>query len=405
MPPELRHEHTVGELALSLLCHGLALESRLIGLAEARERLGGHLTVDETGSDHITVALSPQWHLEVPLMTSPATVSRLRLGDPGPLIDHCDEEWSVSLVPQPDFLRGVTPGGTRRSDLARTRSHFLLFHPLALRAEGAERRVHIIPPGRRDSLPLSWDDLLDTIGAALREGETDCVALRWIARVNAGEIAAALGPLMHAIKRNFDVVLTVECPPPTGAGAVDLLYAEGVDAICLPALALGEGTAQAVSRPAPLGETIETLGRAAQVFPRGAIMSTLMIGLESPLDTLSSISRLARMGVRAGFDLSLLRQEWTTLRRAWTRDDLRALWQHLEEELTEFKLQRPWTPHPRALMMGIPPTAFTCHTLRDDLHPDDKRRRPIQAIVRNLIRLRRRLRVRRVEQSFESAEL
>jgi hypothetical protein len=391
-------ERSLGEIAVHALSHGLVFDPTSPG----RERLNAAQQRHAGGERFVELSLAPRWPLLVSLEPAEGSEVTLRLDGDAAEIHFADEAYPVTFSDAPAHLSAEARSGVRSDALARTFSNFLLFHPLHLAADGPERRLEICPPDSPDHLPLRFDDVLDVVGAALKEGETDCVAFRWHQRVSAGEVDQALGPLLQVIRRNFDLLIAVECPPPADAQVLDLLYAYGVDAISMPVMGIGQ---RIEGRPAPLGETIQALERASSVFTRGTVIAPLLIGVEEPMETKRAITRLARMGVRAGFDFHFLRRQWPRLRNTWTHADLRELWTLLAEELEEAKIASPWTPHPRAESTSSPPQAF------EPLRPGEPvgggfwKTKPGHAIARNLIRLRRRLRVRKVEASLESSEL
>jgi hypothetical protein len=401
----MRSELSLGEVALHLLCHGLSVEAQSPGGADAPATLADSVQRRAPDERLLEIALGPHWRIQAPLATSPESRVRLLRSGDGFSLQHGEDAWPISVIPRPPFLDEATPAGTPRSAICLTYSNFLLIHPLHLHPEEAQRGVRITRPGATEAAPLSHDDVLNCVEAGLSAEEIDCVALRWAKRVTTAETDLTMMPLLRAIRRNFDVVVTVECAPPLEVSAVDLLYAVGVDAISLPSLALTGSVSESPERPASLSETLECLARASAVFPRGTVLSPLLIGLESPVDTLSSVTRLGQMGVRAVFDLGFLRDHWTSVRKVWTDDHLVRLWQHLDEELAHAKMAHPWTPHPQAQATHVPPAAFRGEVIGDPLRPGFWQSRPGQTIVRNLIRLRRRLRVRSVDQSFESSEL
>jgi hypothetical protein len=395
----------MGSVALHLLCHGLRPERDHTGtdpLAECAQ-------LRSQGDRVVELAFDPAWSIEVGLGNSPEAEISLRRFDGGFMLVRDDIHWPVTVAPRPKFLAGATPSGIPRAHLGRTFSSFLLLHPLEVSADGSGPRLMFTPPGETKARPLDTADVMDLVEAGIRqanrEEQIDCVVLRWMNRISANEVEAAISPLLHLVHRNFDVVVAAECPPPTSGAALDILYARGVDAVSIPCHTLNRESPRNGPQDAPLRETLEMLTRAVEVFPRGTVLSTLLIGLDSDLDTMRAVTSLARMGVHAGFDLRLLRDRGQELRRAWGREQLRALWLHLEEELAHARLLRPWTPHPRAEALRVPPEAFQGRMGSELGRHDFWRSRPGQTIVRNLIRLRRRLRVRQVEQSFESSGL
>lgn len=385
--------HSLGEVAFHLLCHGAALDAQDAWIEGAVQRWG-------PGERLLELELNPHWHLQVAVATGRAEAVKMRVREESVAIDYAGETFPARIECRPEFLDQTAPSGVPRSALARTFYNYLMFHPLSLHAEGAERRVMITPPGA-EPIPLEFDDVLDVTGAALRAERIDGVSLRWALRVTPGEVDVALGPLLRAIRRNFDVVIAAECPPPRDAGALDLLYGEGADAISLPILGM---TADA-PRGATLAEALHALQRAVVVFPRGTVLAPLLLGCESPAATRETVSRLASMGACAALDTRLLGEHWEEHRRVWTSAEIAHLWQHLEEEIARARLARPWTPHPMTESLAIPAWSFDPAAPCEPLRGGFWQSRPGQMVVKNLIRLRRRLRVRRVDQSLESSEL
>lgn len=106
-------------------------------------------------------------------------------------------------------------------------------------------------------------------------------------------------PYLEMVKSNFKCMVSLSIPPPKDFGLLSLLYARGVDFIFCDLLLVDERRA---SLHVPFRERfssediMETLSRLADIFPRGAVLSRLLLGWEPIEETERAANRLLSIG-------------------------------------------------------------------------------------------------------------
>jgi len=106
-------------------------------------------------------------------------------------------------------------------------------------------------------------------------------------------------PYLEMVKSNFKSIVSLSIPPPRDFQLLPLLYARGVDVIFCDLLVVDEKLA---SRQLPLRgrfsaeDILETLAHLVGIFPRGAVLSKLLLGWEPIEETERSAQRLLSIG-------------------------------------------------------------------------------------------------------------
>jgi hypothetical protein len=142
---------------------------------------------------------------------------------------------------------------------------------------------------------------MEVVRAARQEGVIDVVLLNSAAFDLEDGGLAFLAPYVTAIRRHVDVLVAVQMHPPRDARFVRQTYALGVDALSynLELWDPDAGNRHCSGRTRFIGRDryLEMLARATEIFPRGAVWSELVSGLEAPEATMAGIDALARIGV------------------------------------------------------------------------------------------------------------
>lgn len=259
--------------------------------------------------------------------------------------------------------------------------------------------------------PLPIADVIDTLRAAFAEGAVEFVYLHigYIDSEDAG--VEFLEPYVRAIKRHFDTLVAVQLQPPKQNSWIDRFYAVGVDALSYsvqihdPKIHAEqcEGRAVEVGRE----RYYEALAHAASIFPSGTVWSDLIVGLEPIESTLQGVDRLVEMGVLPV--LSVFRPLDDTELRNYplpTAQDVAPIFAHLFHQVRQARINMNWIRD-----LGFAVTPLEARFLAGDEAPTADSLRQLyrsklgNMAVRNLARLRRRLRVRQVSDSFDSSRL
>src|SRR3989442_8953728 len=157
------------------------------------------------------------------------------------------------------------------------------------------------------------------------------------------------------------------------------------------------GRARYIGRERYLG----ALAYAAQVFPSGTVWTDLVAGLEPPASTMRGIDALTAMAVVPV--VSVLR---TPEAAGLNTSEVASVLAHLYRAVKERRINMGWM---RDLALGVTPLEarhFAGADARLAVAVQQLTRSRLGALAaRSLARFRRRLRVRRVSESFDSSHL
>lgn len=335
--------------------------------------------------------------------------------------DHCTLQKNgtsveVRLVPEPRFYQRNTASGLPMHRVGQVYGSFIAVNPgfacgYSLRGAPCRfcRNGSGVPVG--DGFPMSEQDVMEVIRAAFSEGTADFVYfnLAYVGSEDAG--IAFLEPYIRAVKRQFNTLVAVQLHPPKSNRWIDRTYAMGVDAVSY-AVEIHDADLLArrcAGRARFIGRDryYEALQYAATIFPSGTVWSDLIVGLESIESTTSGIDTLVAMGVLPV--LSLYRPpvgDTPGEPRVPTVEEIAPVYAHLFHAVRHAKINMGWL---RDLSFAITP-------LEARFFAGDDARLPVamQQLYRsrlgtvaacNLARLRRRLRVHEVSDSFDASHL
>lgn len=315
----------------------------------------------------------------------------------------------VRLVPQPDFYRGTTSRGTPMWKIGRVYGSFLVINPQAscgysVRGSACSFCLDGEAEPPESAFVHSVEEVTEVARAAFAEGAAEFVYfnLGYTGTDDAGIVF--LEPYIRAVKRNFDTVVALQLHPPAEDRWIDRTYAIGVDALNY---SLEVHDAEILERVFPgrarrIGRDryYEALRHAAEIFPRGTVWSELIVGLEPPESTLRGIDTLTAIGVLPVLSLRRASQEPLAL------EQIAPVYEHLFHAVRKAKVNMGWV---RDLSFAVTPLEarfFAGDDARVSVALQQFYRSRLGTMAaRNLSRLRRRLRVRRVSDSFDSSHL
>jgi solute carrier family 13 (sodium-dependent dicarboxylate transporter), member 2/3/5 len=314
----------------------------------------------------------------------------------------------VRAVPRPRFYDRLTSRGMEMSRIATVHGSHLVVHPSAAcgySVRGTPCRFCV--EGARvqandDAVPVP--DVLEVVRAAFDEGVCDVIYFN--TAFGAGEDGGVgfLAPYVQAVRKHFDTLIATQLHPPRTNDWIDRTYAMGVDAVSYNLEIFDSdllnrhciGRARYIGR----GRYLEALGYAASIFPSGTVWSDLVLGLEPVSSTMAGIDAFAAMGVVPV--VAIARSEGSSLPPA----ELEGLLAHLHRAVKERGINMGWV---RDLALGVTPLeARHCagEGARLAVTVQQLTRWRLGGLAaRSLARFRRRLRVRRVRDSFDAAHL
>jgi len=309
----------------------------------------------------------------------------------------------------PRFYERTTSQGTPMIDVATRHGRHLVIAPggscgfsvrgtpCAFCLEGARAS------GSREGR-LHTTDVVEVVRAALGEGVVDGVYFNSCAFDAEDGGIAFLAPFIEAVRRHVDTLVAVQVHPPADTAWVDRTYAMGVDAISynLEIYDADVLLRQCVGRARYIGREryLEVLAHAAGIFPSGTVWSELVLGIESRDSTLAGIDALAGMGV-----LPVLAMHRSTMPavNGDGLDGVDAVLAHLFDAVHAKGINMGWI---HGLPLGITP--LDAGQGRSDL---PRLAALVQALsgnrlghmaLRNLARVRRRLRVRKPDDTLHA---
>lgn len=220
--------------------------------------------------------------------------------------EHGSRRIPVHAEPLPAFYARQTSRGTPMHRIAERRGRVLVVTPLGRCGYSIAGHpcTFCIEGGRSTTAPgtaASLADVIETLGAARREAPIDVVLFNTDSVEGDDGGVAFLAPYVQAVRRHARVLVAAHLHPPRTTAWVDRTYALGLDAISY-ALEIFDADAfgrLCVGRARYIGREryLDMLARATSVFPRGAVWSELVVGVEPAARTAAGIEALAAMGV------------------------------------------------------------------------------------------------------------
>lgn len=317
----------------------------------------------------------------------------------------------VRVIPPPRFYEERTGQGTPMRQIGTVFGSFLALSPIEPCGLSLWRRVcrWCADAGAPAHPPRAVSEVVETVRAAFAEGAVEFILFNGgLADTEDGGVAA-LEPYISAVKRHFDTLVAVQLHPPRSNRWIDRTYAMGVDAISY-SVEVHDPTLLArlcPHRVERIGQEryYEALAHAATIFPSGTVWSDLIAGIEAPASTIAGIDHLVGAGVLPVLSLARPSAGAAVHDRAARPADLGPILAHLFQAVREAKINMGWV---QELSFGITPLEarfFAGDDARLSVAQHFYRSRLGSLTARNLARLRRRLRVRTVSDSFDSSHL
>jgi hypothetical protein len=326
--------------------------------------------------------------------------------------DNCVD---VRVAVPPNFCDLTTSSGRPMLEVGTTYGNFIALNPasacgFSLRGVPCGFCRSGTPAAVHDRVPLSVADVIEVVRAAFAEGAAEFVYFN--CAYGGGEDAGilALEPCIEAIKKHFDTLVAVQMHPPKTNRWVDRTYAMGVDAVSYN-VEIHDRDALArrcAGRVRYIGREryYEALAYAAGVFPSGTVWSDLIFGLEPAESTVRGIDALVGIGVLPV--LSTFRPAAAELRTTAlpSVDEVSPVFAHLFHAVRQAKINMGWV---RDLSFAVTPLEarfFAGDAARAGSALRQFYRSKLGTLAaRSLSRMRRRLRVRMVSDSFDASRL
>ena len=369
-----------GQIKLGLIQRGLAIPTLLHGLFEVSQGLYSA----EPGQE-LTLALADDFIVKATLNPSgkegPKLISqedRLRL-----LME--EGETDVSIIPVPEFLKQQLKRRTPVSENICLDGYcFNVF----LRAIGK---------GKKLSMPI--EAILSVIQTAFEEGAADLVQLNMDYSNEDDRGFQRLAPLVEAIKKRFNTFVALKGFPPLNKNIIDYIYASGIDIVNFP-LGGFYGTVKS-KKIMGIEKIYEALEYASNIFPPGTVWTDLIISPRSQDRFKEGINRLTDAGI---IPLILLQRDSKIKSPSYR--NLVELAEQMDLAVQRNGIPLKWLYPACRFLSPLDTRFFTEDPLKARLAVTPVYRSGFaKTTSAGFAAIRRKLRIRKVSDSFESAGL
>ncbi len=369
-----------GQIKLGLIQRGLTIPDLLQGLAEISEGLcsgepGEEITLALAGDFIVKATLNPSKRLGPKLVFHE---DRLRL--------HMKEgEIEVSIIPIPEFLKRQLKQRTPISE--------------NICLDGYCLNIFLRAIGRGKKLSMPVEAILSVIQSAFEEGSADLVQLNMDFSDEADRGFSRLAPLVEAIKKRFNTFVVLKGFPPLDHSTIDLIYASGFDIVDFP---LGGFSGTIKSKKMMTTKQVHSaLAYAAGIFPLGTVWTDLVLGQGSHLRYKEEIDRLTDLGT-----IPLIFLQRDGVEKLDRYQELLELAEHMDKAIQRNRLPLKWLYPTCRFLSPLDTRFFTEDPLQARLAVTPVYRSGLgKKASAGFAALRRKLRIRNVSDSFESAGL
>ena len=253
-----------GQLKLELIHKGIHIPKEIQAVSEIS---CGYC--DGQPGDEIALSLAENFIVKALLKGPDKNQPKLKFTNGRIKLDFSNKEikeLEVGVVPLPNFVRDQMKKRSPASENACIDGYCL---NLFLRLVG----------GQKNRLNLTRETILSIIKSAFEEGAADLVQLNMDYCREPDRGLKQLAPLVQAIKKEFSTFVSLRGFPPKNKQTMDKIYAAGVDLLNFP-LEGFVGFAKkndAITPP----EVYSALEYAAEIFPAGTVWTELFLELGS----------------------------------------------------------------------------------------------------------------------------
>ena len=369
-----------GQIKLGLIQRGITVPSILQGLSE----VAGGLCSGEPGEE-ITLALGEDFIVKANLNAS---------GQDGPkLVSHGDRlrlhmregEIDVGIITIPEFLKQQLKQRTPVSE--------------NICLDGNCLNIFLRAIGRGKKLSMPIEAILSVIQSAFEEGAADLVQLNMDFCEEPDRGFDRLAPLVSAIKKRFNTFVALKGFPPTNSGTIDLMYASGFDIIDFP-LGGFSGTVKS-KRKMTAKQVYSALEYAAGIFSPGTVWTDIVLGTDPISQCKEGVDRLTDSGI-----IPLIYLERDSSEDLDGYRNLLELAEHMDRAIQRNRLPLKWLYPTCRFLSPLDTRFFTEDPLLARLAVTPVYRSGLgRKTSAGFAALRRKLRIRNVSDSFESAGL
>ncbi len=368
-----------GQLKLSLLQSGIYVPQSVLDARQADWGFGGGQSTEAV------FALSDDFIVKSHLKTKKNGGPSLDIQDGKTRIASGEESVEVEVIPAPGFLQESSKEGEPTAHSVSLDGYCLNFF---LRTVGEDKRLN-----------LTAGEIAAVIRAAFEEGVADLVQFNMDYCQDENLCLDRLGPIVESIKKQFSAFVALRGFPPKNKRIIDKFYASGVDLLNYPLE--GFANSDALAQAFPENQILQGLEYAVEIFPHGAVSTELDLQA-APLEVIQAkIDHLSRSGVVPILKLPAVADGSED---AYAKTEAAA--RHLSQAAGRDKLNLKWLYPSCHSVTALDAPFFTeaPEAARLSAKPVYRAKFSRKA-AENFAILRRKLRVKNISDSYESAGL
>jgi len=361
---------TLGQLKLEMMGRGVALSQEL----RQNELIASSILTD-AGREEMAFLLSDDFFVRAPVVSGNEGGPSLHIEKERFLIQYASRDLEVGLIPPPQFLQ---PSDSSQKPAAAT-----------IRMDGYCLNLFLRADPNTEKLNVPETSIVTLIRSAFTEGVADLVKLNLEFCEKEDRCLHAMVPVMKQIKKSFRTFVALRGFLPDDLTTIDHMYAAGVDIMVF--AFTGQDRAK----------EMRALEYSTGVFTHGSVFTEVAFNTQNPDAAKEQITVLAEKGV---LPLLVLPEDGVPDPAAYERLD--GVVRHLAATARQNKLNLKWL-YPSARMVSPLDAPFFTE-------PPETAKLAMRPVYKSglgktasegFAALRRKLRVKNISDSYESAGL
>ena len=381
-PKADRKIKTYGQLKLELIQRGLYIAPEILESPDVACGVCPGMPGEE-----VTLALTENLIVKTFLKAKDKAPMELNVQNDKLLLNSGDgEEKEVGIIPLPVFLKNLMKNRTPLSE--------------NICLDGYCLNIFLRAVDKGEKLNMPKDFIISIVQSAFEEGSADLVQINMDYCDKKDRGFQLLAPVVKAIKKKFKTFVALKGFPPQDRRTIDLIYASGFDLLDFP-LGGFAGADDAQGEIFSSRQVHESLEYAVGIFPQGTVWTELVLGPE-PLDLVKKkIDQLTGKGIVP--KLKLLATSMYTGKDYWR---VKEIVRHLQSAAQRDRLALKWL-YPNCRCVSPLDTQY----FTDDPKSAQLAAKPVyrsrlgKKAFEGFAALRRKLRIKDVSDSYESAGL
>ncbi len=373
---------TYGQLKLELIQRGLYIPPEILESPDVASGVCPGMPGEE-----VTLALTENLIVKTFLKAKDQGPMTLKVQNDKLLLDSGDaDEQEVGIIPLPIFLKDLMKNRTPLSE--------------NICLDGYCLNIFLRAVDKGEKLNMTKDYIVSIVQSAFEEGAADLVQINMDYCDKKDRGFQLLAPVVEAIKTKFKTFVALKGFPPQDKRTIDLIYAAGFDLLNFP-LGGFAGADDAQGEILSSHQVHEALEYAVGIFSQGTVWTELVLGPE-PLDIVKKkIDHLTGKGIVP--QLKLVATSMVTGKDYWR---VKEIVRHLHEAAGRDRLTLKWL-YPNCRCVSPLDTQF----FTEDPKSAQLAAKPVyrsrlgKKAFEGFAALRRKLRIKDVSDSYESAGL